>query len=133
MTFSSPEATLRCVVKLPGVHPSNKMEGSETPVPITGNTVPEGERIMYLCPGEKNSEEIHWESSLAEMASDHQFLLFPFWPKLMLQESLSILTFLTAVCPRGFQPHPVPASPSPNDAPAVVPGSYHPQWQTLHF
>lgn len=68
-------------MKFPGVHPSNKMEGSETPVPTSGNTVPEGERIIYLCPGERNSEEIHWESSLGEMASDHSISAVPILAK----------------------------------------------------
>lgn len=106
MTFSSPEATLRCVVKLPGVHPSNKMEGSETPVPITGNTVPEGERIMYLCPGEKNSEEIHWESSLGEMASDHSVSALPILAKTDVA-GISVYPYI----PDGHVPQGFPATP----------------------
>ena len=88
-------------MKFPGVHPSNKMEGSETPVPTTGNTVPEGERITYLCSGERNSEEIHWESSLGEMASDHSVSALP------ILAEISVYPYIPDGCvPQGF-----PATP----------------------
>ena len=68
--------------------------------------LPEGERMMHLCPGERIQKKFTGRVFLEKQHLITLFLLFPFWPRLMLQESLSVPTHLMALCPGGFQTHP---------------------------
>ena len=62
--------------------------------------------MMHLCPGERIQKKFTGRVFLEKQHLITLFLLFPFWPRLVLQESLSVPTHLMALCPGGFQTHP---------------------------